>query len=127
MRSSRKQGSGLDFFRSSKEKLLPILINRTTIFFFVMCLFTLFLYVAGTVQEFTDSTQLSLLRIYTVLGIFLTAAAASGIILDLGRFIKTKKGRYVLRAGGYALLVIFAAVTVLMVVAIVAISGGEGV
>jgi hypothetical protein len=116
----------MGFSRFSEERLLPILINRMVLFFFVMGILTLFLYAAGTVQEFTDSTQFTLLAIYSVLGIFLTVTAISGIVLDLGRFISTKKGRYFLRAGGYLLLVVFGAVTVLAVMAILALSGGEG-
>jgi hypothetical protein len=113
----------MGFSRFSKERLLPILINRTALFFFIMSVLTLFLYAAGTVQEFTDATQFTLLSLYSVLGIFLTITAISGIILDLGRFTSTKKGRYFLRAGGYLFLVVFGIVTVLAVMAILALSG----
>jgi len=113
----------MGFSRFSKERLLPILINRTALFFFIMSVLTLFLYAAGTVQEFTDATQFTLLALYSVLGIFLTITAIFGIVLDLGRFISTKKGRYFLRAGGYLFLVIFGIVTVLAVMAILALSG----
>ena len=111
----------------SKEKLLSLLVSRLAIFFFLMCLLTLFLYAAGTIQDFIDSTQLFLLNLYFILGIFLTIASVSGLALDLGRFSKTKKNRYILRAGGYMLLVIFGAVTVLIVSAITAISRGNGI
>ena len=117
---------GMNFSRFPKEKLLPILINRTAIFFFLMCLLTLSLYFAGTVQEFVDTTQFTLLTLYTVLGIFLSVTSASGATLDLGRFFKTKKTRYIIRAGGYVFLLVFGVLTVLLVVAIVAISGGGG-
>ena len=117
----------MDFSRSSREKQLPIMINRTVIFFFLMCFFTLFLYMVGSAQEFIDSTQLLLLRLYTIFGIFLAFTAASGMILDLGRFIRTKKTRYLLRAGGYVVLVIFGTLTVLLIMAILAISGRDGV
>jgi len=113
----------MGFSRFSKERLLPILINRTALFFFIMSVLTLFLYAAGTVQGFTDATQFTLLALYSVLGIFLTITAISGIILDLGRFVSAKKGRYFLRAGGYLFLVIFGIVTVLAVMAILALSG----
>jgi len=117
----------VEFARFSKERLLPILINRTVLFFFVMSVLTLFLYAAGTVQEFTDATQFALLTLYSVLGIFLTITSISGIILDMTRFIGTKKSRYFFRAGGYLFLVIFGAVTVMAVMAIFALSGGEGI
>jgi hypothetical protein len=113
----------MGFSRFSKERLLPILVNRTALFFFVMSILTLFLYAAGTAQQFTDSTQFTMLALNSVLGIFLTITAIFGIILDIGRFISTKKGRYFLRAGGYLFLVIFGAVTVLVVMAILALSG----
>jgi len=116
----------MGFTRFSKERLLPILINRTALFLFVMSILTLFLYIAGTVQEFTDATQFALLTLYSVLGIFLTITSIAGIVLDLTRFIGAKKGRYFFRAGGYLFLVIFGAVTVMAVMAIFALSGGEG-
>ena len=114
------------FTRLSKEKFLYLLVSRLAIFFFLMCLLTLFLYVAGTIQDFTDSTQLLLLNLYFVLGIFLAAASVSGLVLDLNRFFRTKKTRYLLRAGGYIFLVVFSVVTVLAASAITAISGGNG-
>jgi len=112
---------------SSREKFLYLLVNRLAIFFFLMCLLTLFLYTAGTVQDFTDSTQLLLLNLYFILGIFLAAASVSGLFLDLNRFSKTKKTRYLLRAGGYVFLLVFGVVTVLASSAITAISGGNSV
>ena len=112
--------------RNLKDKLLYILVNRTTIFFLIIGLLTLFLYAAGTVQGFIDSTQVSLLRLYSVLGIFLTVISICGVFLDLGRYIRSKKGRYLARAGGYALLVIFGAATVLAAMLIVTLSGGSG-
>jgi len=58
------------FPRLLKEKLLILLISRTALFFFLMCLITIFLYIVGTVQDFIDSTQLFLLKFYCFLGIF---------------------------------------------------------
>ena len=109
----------------SREKLLPILVNRTVIFFFLVCLLTMFLYLAGTFQEFIDSTQISLLKTYSILGIFLTATSAFGVILDISRLIKTKKAGFFLRAGGYLFLMLFGTVTVLAAIAIITISGGN--
>ena len=117
----------MGFSRYLKERLLPILVNRTVVFFFLMCLLTLFLYAVGTVQDFIDSTQLSLLRLYGVLGIFLTIASVYGIALNLGRLIKNKKSRYLLRAGGYMLLVIFGFVSVMAAMFIITLSEGSGV
>ena len=115
----------MDFTKIPKERLIPLLVNRITVFFFIMCLLTMFLYAAGTVQDFVDSTQISLLNLYSVLAIILTAASVFGVIMDLFRFAKAKKGRYLLRAGGYLSLVIFSVVSVVIVAAIIAISSGN--
>ena len=115
----------MKFFNFRKEKLISILVNRTVIFFFLMCLFTLALYFAGTAQGFIDSTQFTLLKIYIVFSVFLTITAILGMIFDIGRFFSIKKSRYISRAGGYLFLIIFGALTVLAVIAIITISGGS--
>ncbi|MCL2094342.1 MAG: hypothetical protein FWH12_09160 [Treponema sp.] len=107
------------------HKLLPILVNRTVIFFFLMCLFTLFLYLAGTSQGFIDSTQLSLLRVYAVLGIFLITGSICGIIIDLKRLIQQKRTRYLLGAGAYLFLSFFGIITLMMVMLIITVSMGN--
>jgi len=101
------------------------LASRTVIFFFVMCILTIFLYAAGTVQGFVDSTQFALLRLYVVLGIFLTASSGYGMLIDFGRLFRFRKIRYLLRAGGYMLLVIFGSVTVLAALFIITMSEGN--
>jgi hypothetical protein len=109
-----------------KEKILYVLVNRMVIFLFVMCLLTLSLYAAGTIQDFIDSTQLSLLQLYEVLGIFLMLTSLCGIMLNIGRFFKIKKARYLLRAGGYLILVAYSIASVLAVMTIIALSRGSG-
>jgi hypothetical protein len=123
LRGSLFEGRQVKSGRLSKEKFLYLLVNRLAIFFFLMCILTLFLYAAGTIQDFIDSTQLFLLNLYFILGIFLTIASVSGLLLDLNRFSRTKKRRYLLRAGGYVFLVVFGVVTVFAASAITAISG----
>ena len=113
------------FFRHTREKLLQILVSRAVIFFLFMSIFTLLLYAAGTAQEFLDSTQLSLLRLYSVLGFFLAASSICGMFLDIGRFFKIRKKRYLLRAGGYLLLLAFAAASVLAAIFIITVSEGN--
>ena len=109
----------------SKEKLFPILVNRTVIFFFLMCLLTLFVYAVGTIQGFVDSTQLALLRLYTILGIFLTVMSICGVVIDLQRFFRKKMLRYLVRAGGYFILVISGFISVLLVFFIITLSRGN--
>ena len=112
--------------RNLKEKLLPILVSRVVIFFFIMCLLTLFLYAAGTNQGFVDSTQLALLRLYLVLGIFLAVFSVCGCIVGIVRFLRIRKARYFFRACGYLLLAIFGAVTVIIAALIMTLSAGNG-
>jgi hypothetical protein len=92
-----------------------------------MCLLTLFLYAAGTIQEFIDSTQLALLNLYSTLGILLIISSIAAATLNFIRFAKTKKKRYVFRAGAYLLIIIFGGLSVFAVAAIIAVSGGSGV
>ena len=115
------------FSSNQNEKLLPILVSRAVIFFLLMSLLTLLLYIAGTVQEFTDSTQLFLLRLYAVLGFFLFTVSICGTVLDLQRLFRTKKVRYFFRAAGYMFLVVFGFVTILAVIFIIALSEGTGI
>ena len=113
------------FSRISAEKFLPIAVNRTVVFFFLMCLLTIFFYAAGTVQGFIDSTQLALLRFYTFLGIFLSIISVFGFFLELNRAIRVKMLRYFVRALSYLLLMAFGIVTVLGVLFILALSEGN--
>ena len=113
--------------RTLREKLFPILVSRTVIFFFVMSLLTFFLYAAGTVQGFIDTTQLALLRLYSVLGIFLVVSTICAIMINIERFIRLKKTRYFLRAGAYLLITIFSVVTVIAAMFIITLSMGNGV
>ena len=115
----------MDFTGYKIERLLPILINKTAIFLFLMCILTIFLYVAGTSQGFIDSTQLFLLRLYVIMGIFLMTASVFGMFLELSRVIKRKSPRYFLRAGGYLLLLVFATITVMASLFVIALSEGN--
>ena len=108
-----------------RKKLLPILVNRSVTFLFIMCLLTLFLYTIGTNQGFVDATQFNLLKAYSVFAIFLVTMSICGIVLNVIRFSAQKKARYLLRAGAYLLLVIFGSATVLAIMFIFTISAGN--
>ena len=108
-----------------KEKLFPILVSRAVIFIFFLCLLTLFIYAAGTFQGFVDTTQLSLLKLYAVLGIFLAATSSCATGVNIRRFFRRKKLRYLFRAGGFFLLAIFGIITVLAVMFIISVSKGN--
>jgi len=113
------------FSENFKDKLLPILISRISIFLFLMCLLSLFLYAAGTVQGFIDTTQISLLSLYVVLGILLALTSISGVVISLIRFKKSRKIRYLFRTGGYMLLMIFGSATILAIMFIITLASGN--
>jgi hypothetical protein len=108
------------------ENILPLLVSRTVIFFSVMCLLTLLVYAAGTIQGFMDSTQLALLRLSTVLGFFLAVSSIFGIAVNLVRFFIYRNARYFLRAGIYLPLVLFGVITLLIAMSIITLSNGNG-
>jgi hypothetical protein len=114
------------FLQNMDENPLPLLISRTVIFFSVMCLLTLSVYAAGVSQGFMDSTQLALLRLSTVLGIFLAVSSIFGIAVDLVRFFMYRNPRYFLGAGIYLLFVLFGIITLLIAMSIITLSNGNG-
>ena len=111
----------------SKEKLFPILINRTAIVSFILCLITLIFYADGTVKGAIDSTQLSILSFYAIPGIFLGVISITGVILALRRFMKTWKFRCLSVALVYLLLAAFGVITVLAAKFIIILTAGNGV
>ena len=76
------------------SKIPVILTNRISLFFFLIGLFTAFLYALGTVQGFMDDTQFILLRLAGILGILLTTSSFVGIILDFVFYLSKKKFHY---------------------------------
>ena len=115
----------MNFLKYRKEKLLPILVNRASIFFLLMCILTFSFYAAGNTQDFLDSTQLFLLRLYVILGTFLITSSFFGAILEIIRVFREKKIRYFLRASAYILMLIFGIISIMAVLFIIALSQGN--
>jgi len=111
---------------STKEKFFPLIVHRTVVFFFVLCLLTLLLYFAGTAQSFLDTTQIMLLSIYIALSIFLAVISLFGAALGIRRrFFVQRKVRELVQTAVYALLSLFAVVTSIAAAFIVAVSRGN--
>ncbi|MDR0722403.1 MAG: hypothetical protein LBF75_06360 [Treponema sp.] len=89
-----------------KKPIILILVKRTVLFFFGICLLSLFLYAIGTIQGFMERTQFMLLRITVMVGLFIGVGSMYGISLDLW-LIFHKKFRYLSGMGGYFCLGIF--------------------
>ena len=110
---------------SSKEKIFPLIVHRTVIFLFVLCLLTLLLYLAGTVQSFLDTTQSMLLSIYITLGIFLAVISIFGALLGIRRFFLHRKARELVQSGVYTLVSLFAVATITLASLIIVASKGN--
>jgi hypothetical protein len=77
-----------------EKKMFPVFLKTTALFAFFLSLFTAAFYAAGTAQEFTDKTQLFLLRLLSVLGLFLALVSFYGMAYKGYRFLfrNTAKG-----------------------------------
>jgi hypothetical protein len=105
--------------------LFPVLINRTVLFFLVMCLINLFLYIIGTVQGFMDDTQLFLLRLGVGVSILLALSSLYGLVLDLVLFFRRRRPRFIRGACLYALLGVLGGITAALAGFIISASGGN--
>ncbi|MDR3115776.1 MAG: hypothetical protein LBU25_09690 [Treponema sp.] len=92
--------------RSEHKPIILMLVKRTVLFFFGICLLSLFLYGIGTKQGFMERTQFMLLRITVMVGLFIGVGSMYGIGLDLW-FVCHKEYRYLSGIGGYLCLGIF--------------------
>ena len=115
----------MDFSQGLKDRILPVLINRATVFFVSMSVLTLFLYAIGTMQGFVDSTQFALLRFYSILAVFLITTAIFGLVLNVMRYIRQRKKRYIFRSIVYFFLALFGVATVLAVMFIFTMAEGN--
>ncbi|MDR3337048.1 MAG: hypothetical protein LBT16_07575 [Treponema sp.] len=66
-----------------RKPLILLLIKRFSIFFSLMTLLSIFLYSLGTIQEFTDFTQLFLLRETALFSLISGCVAAYGFFLNV--------------------------------------------
>ena len=105
-------------------KFPVIIANRIVLFFFLMCLFTGFLYVLGTIQGFMDDTQFILLWLARTLGIFLAASSLISTIMSFVFYLVNRKIRYLGGVLFYVFFGIFGAGLAIAASFIVIISGG---
>jgi hypothetical protein len=110
---------------SEKKPVFFALFKGMTLFFLFFCLFSLFLYAAGTRQGFTDKAQIFLLRISLNLGLMLSICSLCGIGFCFPKIVRGPRFRYILTAGGYLCLGVFGAAVSLLVSFIIAAAGGN--
>lgn len=116
---------GLKILKLLNNKFVPSLVNRTVLFFLIMCLINLFLYIIGTVQGFMDDTQLFLLHLGFVLSILLVLSAVYGLALNLALFFHRKKIRFIRGACAYAFLGLLGGIIAALAGFIISVSSGN--
>jgi hypothetical protein len=107
------------------SRLFSVLVNRTVLFFLVMCLINFFLYIIGTVQGFMDDTQFLLLRLGVLLGILLTLSSFYGFVLNLVLFFHRKRPRFIRGACLHAFLGVLGGIITVSTGFIISVSGGN--
>jgi hypothetical protein len=107
------------------KRIFFTLLKGGILFFLGLCLFSLFLYAAGTRQGFTDRTQLLLLRLSRDLGFALSFCSAWGLIFCFFRISRGPRLRLVLGIGACLALCAFGFAVNLLASFIIAATGGN--
>jgi hypothetical protein len=113
--------------RPKRKSILVILVKRTVLFFFTLCIFTVFLYGIGTIQGFMDTTQQLMLHLAIILGFSLAVGSIYGILLDFWFIFHEKKRSFFWGIGGYISMGLFGALIAAAATFIVTISRGNGI
>jgi hypothetical protein len=113
------------FIRPEKKTITAILIKRGVVFLAMMLLLTGFLYAAGTIQGFTDQTQLLLLGLARKEGLGLAAGALYGIISNLWFFPLNRNRRVFWGTGAYIFLGLFGILMSALAAFILVLVGGN--
>jgi hypothetical protein len=108
------------------KPLIAMLVKRTVSFFFGICMLLVFLYGVGTAQEFMDITQLILLRLSAVFGLFLGVGSIYGIILSVSLGVHGSNLRYLGDVGGYVLMGALGVVVSVLAIFILVVAEGNG-
>jgi ABC-type transport system involved in multi-copper enzyme maturation permease subunit len=109
-----------------RDRQILFSLSRTAVIFFLgLCLFSLFLYAAGTRQGFADNTQLFLLGLSRNLGLALSICSIWGIFFCVFLIIRGPRLRLALRMGLYLLLCFFGIAVNLLVSFIIAAAEGN--
>ena len=105
---------------------LRVFVSRWVILLFLLCLFVIFLYIAGSSQGFLDSTQHFILNLVSILGIFLVTGALFGFFYSLFLFFKRAfRSRHLFGALFYLFITILGAAASLSAMTIITASGGN--
>ena len=90
--------------KPESKPLILLLVKRTVLFLLAVCVLLLFVYAIGTAQDFLDSTQISVLRVISVVGLLLAVGSVYGFIIDTGFAAIAGSPRYILGSLSYLAL-----------------------
>ncbi|GHU88576.1 hypothetical protein FACS189476_05920 [Spirochaetia bacterium] len=110
-----------------KKPFVLTLLHGAALFSFGICLLAVFLYLAGTGQQFMDSTQLALIHLAMAGGIFSALLSLYGIITDLVCLFQRQPHRaaYIRGIAGYFFLGLTGALIAVLGTLIAAAAGGN--
>ncbi|GHV61168.1 hypothetical protein AGMMS49587_04600 [Spirochaetia bacterium] len=110
-----------------KKPIVLTLLKGAALFPFGVCLLSVFLYIAGTRQEFMDSTQLLLIHGAMLSGLLSAVLSFYGIIADLVYLISRRPSRLVYLWGiaGYLCLGLTGGLIAVLGTLLTAIAGGN--
>jgi hypothetical protein len=111
--------------RPEKKNIAAILVKRGVIFLAAMLMLTVFLYAIGTIQGFTDQTQLLLLGLSLAEGLSLAAGSIYGIIFNLWFILRGGASRLLWGTGAYIALGLFGVLVTALSAFILVLAGGN--
>jgi hypothetical protein len=110
----------------NNKPIITLLVKRTVLFFFAICVLTFFLYSIGIRQGFMDMTQFRLLHLSIIFGLFLGVGSLYGIVLDVWLIMRQKKLRYLTGIGMYVLMGLLGFAVAAIAAFILVVAEGNG-
>ena len=109
----------------SAKPLLGILVRWTVWTILAFDLVVVLLYVAGSYQKASDSSQLSLVRICLILSMLMIISSLYGIILDIYYMFRRRRPAYLTGIAGYILVIALGTLLALGAAFIIGAVGGN--
>ena len=96
--------------RDIKIIWLPDVINKITLFMFLMSLLVFLTFMAGNVQGFIDSTQILLLKLFRVTALIFIVTGVYNLLIDIVVIMRNRRVyslRVVFTVIGEVLIIVF--------------------
>jgi hypothetical protein len=112
-------------FDKNKLTLASHLLNNTACFFLISALLALAFYSAGIKYGFTENTQLLMLKIIFISGVFLFMMNGASVVLKIVLQVVNKNFKVPLSFAIYIVLAALAAALAIFSGAVIVLSGGN--